>query len=72
MRGIPADRLLLETDGPYLMPRDLDPQPASRRNEPAYLPHIAAVVARARAEPVTTLAESSTAATRALFGLPSL
>jgi TatD DNase family protein len=72
MRGIPADRLLLETDGPYLMPRDLDPKPASRRNEPAYLPHIAAVVARAHAEPVITLAESSTAATRALFGLPSL
>ena len=46
MREIPADRLLLETDGPYLLPRDLSPKPASRRNEPAYLPHIAAVVAR--------------------------
>ncbi len=45
MREIPADRLLLETDGPYLLPRDLRPKPASRRNEPAYLPHIAAVVA---------------------------
>ena len=72
MRDIPADRLLLETDGPYLLPRDLNPKPASRRNEPAYLPHIAAVVARAREEPVTTLAHSSTAATRALFGLPSI
>jgi TatD DNase family protein len=71
MRTIPADRLLLETDGPYLLPRDLHPKPSSRRNEPAYLPHIAAVVARAREEPVTTLASSSTAATRALFGLPS-
>ena len=72
MREIPADRLLLETDGPYLLPRDLHPKPSSRRNEPAYLPHIAAVVARARDEPVTTLTSSSTAATRALFGLPSL
>jgi TatD DNase family protein len=71
MREIPADRLLLETDGPYLLPRDLHPKPSSRRNEPAYLPHIAAVVARAREEPVATLASSSTAATRALFGLPS-
>lgn len=70
MREIPADRLLLETDGPYLLPRDLHPKPASRRNEPAYLPHIAAVVARARDEPATTLTSSSTAATRALFGLP--
>ena len=48
MREIPSDRLLLETDGPYLLPRDLHPKPASRRNEPSFLPHIAAVVARAR------------------------
>jgi len=72
MREIPAERLLLETDGPYLLPRDLRPKPASRRNEPAYLPHIAAAVARARGEPVASLARSSTAATRALFGLPSI
>jgi TatD DNase family protein len=72
MRDIPADRLLLETDGPYLLPRDLSPKPASRRNEPAYLPHIAAVVAQARGESVTALAQSSTAATRKLFGLPQI
>lgn len=70
MRGIPAGRLLLETDGPYLLPRDLNPRPASRRNEPAYLPHIAAAVARARGEPLEALARSSTAGARALFGLP--
>jgi len=72
VRDIPADRLLLETDGPYLLPRDLSPKPASRRNEPAYLPHIAEVVARARGELVTDLARSSTAATRKLFGLPEI
>jgi TatD DNase family protein len=72
MRTIPAERLLLETDGPYLLPRDLHPKPASRRNEPAYLPHIAAAVARARGESVESLARSSTAATRSLFGLPSI
>lgn len=70
MRGIPAGKLLLETDGPYLLPRDLDPRPASRRNEPAYLPHIAAVVARARGEPFEALAHSSTAGARELFRLP--
>jgi TatD DNase family protein len=69
MRDIPADRLLLETDGPYLLPRDLQPKPASRRNEPCYLPHIAAVVARARGESVETLARSSTAAAREIFSL---
>jgi TatD DNase family protein len=72
MREIPAERLLLETDGPYLLPRDLHPKPASRRNEPSYLPHIAAVVARARGESVETLAHFSTVAARTLFGLPSL
>jgi TatD DNase family protein len=70
MPRIPAERLLLETDGPYLLPRDLKPKPPSRRNEPAYLPQIAAAVARARNEPLEALARSSTAAARALFQLP--
>jgi len=70
MRQIPSDRLLLETDGPYLLPRDLQPRPRSRRNEPAYLPHIAAAVARARGDKFATLAANSTAATERLFRLP--
>jgi TatD DNase family protein len=70
VRRIPADRLLLETDGPYLLPRDLHPKPSSRRNEPVYLAHIAVVVARARGEPVESLARASTQATRRLFRLP--
>ncbi|MEP7245206.1 MAG: TatD family hydrolase [Gammaproteobacteria bacterium] len=72
MREIPAARLMLETDGPYLLPRDLKPKPPSRRNEPAYLPHIAATVARARGESIEQLSSSSTAAARAFFGLPGL
>jgi TatD DNase family protein len=71
VRHIPAGRLLLETDGPYLLPRDLEPRPTSRRNEPAFLPHIAAVVARARGEPLETLARTSTAGARELFRLPA-
>jgi TatD DNase family protein len=69
MPQIPAGRLLLETDGPYLLPRDLKPKPASRRNEPAYLAHVARAVARARGEPAAALAAASTAAARGLFGL---
>jgi len=72
MPQVPAARLLLETDGPYLLPRDLVPKPASRRNEPAYLPHIAATVARARGETLASIAQSSTAAARALFGIPAV
>jgi len=72
MPQIPAERLLLETDGPYLLPRDLTSKPASRRNEPAYLPHIAATVACARGEPLASLARSSTESARLLFALPRL
>ncbi len=66
---IPAGRLLLETDGPYLLPRDLRPRPASRRNESAFLPHIAATVARLRGETIEACAAHTTAAARLLFGL---
>ena len=70
MSEVPADRLLLETDGPFLLPRDLPSKPVSRRNEPAYLPHIAAAVAQARGEPVEELARATTEAARQLFRLP--
>ena len=42
--------LLLETDAPYLLPRDMKSKPASRRNEPAYLGHIVESVAKWRGE----------------------
>jgi TatD DNase family protein len=69
VRGIPADRLLLETDAPYLLPRDLKPAPKSRRNEPHFLPHIAAVVAAARNESPANLARMATENSRRLFRL---
>jgi TatD DNase family protein len=72
MRTIPGEQLLLETDAPYLLPRDLQPQPASRRNEPAYLPHIAEVVARARGETTARLAQDTSANARRLFLLPRI
>jgi TatD DNase family protein len=57
---IPADRLMLETDAPYLLPRDMVPRPKSRRNEPGYLPHIAGTVARLRGETLEAVAASTT------------
>jgi TatD DNase family protein len=71
VRDVPGDRLLLETDGPYLLPRDLNPRPASRRNEPAYLPHILEAVAVARGEPPAVTARATTGNARLLFGLPA-
>ena len=66
---IPRGRLMLETDAPYLLPRDLQPRPNTRRNEPMWLPHIAGVVARARGESLADLAEHTTEAARTFFAL---
>ncbi|MBB6092208.1 TatD DNase family protein [Povalibacter uvarum] len=67
VRHIPANRLLIETDAPYLLPRDLDPKPKSRRNEPVYLPHVLETIARARGESVASLAEATTRNALTLF-----
>jgi len=67
---IPADRLLLETDAPYLIPRDLKPRP--HRNEPMYLKHVAETVAARLAKPVELLARETTQNAAAFFGLPGL
>lgn len=69
VRRIPIDRLMLETDAPYLMPRDLKPRPSNHRNEPMVLPHIGAAVARARGETPVFCAQHTTAHARAFFRL---
>ncbi len=66
---IPDHRLMLETDAPYLLPRDLDPKPASKTNEPCYLPHILHAVARHRRQPADELAALTTQTARRFFNL---
>jgi len=43
--NIPTDKLMIETDCPYLIPRNLRDKPKNNRNEPSYLPHIALEIA---------------------------
>lgn len=69
VREIPRDKLLLETDAPYLTPRDMRPQPKARRNEPAFLPHILKTVARALGRPAEEVAAETTRNAEKLFGL---
>ena len=68
VRDIPPDRLLLETDSPYLTPRDMKPQPKARRNEPAFLPHILKTVARALGKAPEEVAAQTTKNAQTLFG----
>jgi TatD DNase family protein len=68
---IPADRLMIETDAPYLLPRSLDPKPPTRRNEPAYLVEVLRVVAEARGETVEKVAADTTATSERFFALPA-
>jgi TatD DNase family protein len=65
VREVPIDRLLIETDCPYLAPVPM----RGKRNEPAYVVHTAAVVAREAGLPVEELARHTTANACAVFGL---
>ena len=69
VREIPRERLLLETDAPYLTPRTMRPQPKARRNEPAFLPHVLRTVAAALGRPADELAAEAAGNARTLFGL---
>lgn len=69
---IPLDRLLLETDAPYLLPRDLKPLPKNRRNEPSHLPHVLARLAVEMGRAPEEIAQAATANAERLFGLARL
>lgn len=69
LSDIPLNRLMIETDAPFLLPRNLPDKPAHRRNEPAFLPHILKTIAELKGVSVDALASATTANARAFFSL---
>jgi TatD DNase family protein len=66
---VPDDRLMIETDAPYLMPRTLQPKPKTRRNEPMHLVEILRIVAEARDQSEQHVAEMTTRNAERFFAL---
>lgn len=71
LADIPTDRLLVETDAPFLKPRNLRPRVKTHRNEPQWLGWIVDTLAAARGEHPGFVAEQTTANARRFFRLPA-
>lgn len=65
VRDIPLERILLETDSPYLTPVPF----RGKRNESSYIPHIAARLAELTSHDISLVAETTTSNARKLFGI---
>lgn len=61
------DRLMIETDSPYLIPKNMKPKPKSSTNEPRYLPHIAHEIARIMEVDEAVFIQKVTENTKAFF-----
>jgi Tat protein secretion system quality control protein TatD with DNase activity len=66
---IPADRLMIEADAPFLVPRSLPAKPKDGRHEPAFLTHVLRTVTDYLGKPAAEVAETTTRTARQFFQL---
>lgn len=69
VQHIPDEKLMIETDAPYLLPRTIQPRPSSRRNEPAFLSWIANTIANLRHTSIEHVIDVTSMNAKKLFGL---
>ena len=69
VKDIPANRMMLETDAPYLMPRTIEPKPPGRRNEPAHLVWVLAMIAQCTGRDAAEIAATTTRNARDFFAI---
>ncbi len=67
-RAVPLERMLIETDSPYLAPVPM----RGKTNEPGFVRHVGEFLADLKGVPLATLAEATSANFRTLFGVPDL
>ena len=68
IKYLPMDRLLIETDAPYLMPKELENKLKTRRNEPKYIREIAEFISNQKGIEIEDLANIAKNNTENLFG----
>jgi TatD DNase family protein len=69
VRRIPLERMMIETDAPYILPRNIRPRPRGRRNEPAFLPYVLDTVADCLDLPAQQVTDATTRTARSFFNL---
>ncbi|MCL8536879.1 TatD family hydrolase [Chryseobacterium gallinarum] len=68
IRYVPLDRIMIETDAPFLLPKNM-PRIQNRRNEPSFLPYVAQTIAHLKKISISEVADETTETARNFFRL---